>query len=165
MGLRLSGQNGLVEIHAADFADYLGPDQVAVGITASVEKLVFGIRALLERRPDFACWQIDLRNAFNQFQRALLPGRFAEAPPRLRRLLPFVCALLGPGAPLTTGIRLTQPVGASGGASSSSSSSTTSSTGTGGTETGTGTTCTAWAEFESQEGPGRTPWSRAAGVA
>ena len=90
----------LVEIHAADFADYLGPDQVAVGITASVEKLVFGIRALLERRPDFACWQIDLRNAFNQFQRALLPGRFAEAPPRLRRLLPFVCALLGPGAPL-----------------------------------------------------------------
>ena len=65
----------LVEIHAADFADYLGPDQVAVGITASVEKLVFGIRALLERRPDFACWQIDLRNA------AEPPAQAAEQKP------------------------------------------------------------------------------------
>ena len=35
----------LVEIHAQDFADFLGPDQMAVGIKASAEKLTFGIRA------------------------------------------------------------------------------------------------------------------------
>ena len=95
----------LVEIHAQDFAEYLAPDQMAVGIKASAEKLTFGIRAVLEKRPDFAAWQIDLRNAFNHFSRALLPGRYVDAPPRLKRLIPFVCALLGPGAPLAMGIR------------------------------------------------------------
>ena len=59
---------------------YLGPDQMAVGIKASAEKLTFGIRALLEKRPDFAAWQIDLRNAFSHFSRAaLLPGGFVDA--------------------------------------------------------------------------------------
>jgi hypothetical protein len=37
------------------------------------------------------------------FSRALLTQRFAEAPPPIRRLLPFACALLGPSAPLATG--------------------------------------------------------------
>jgi hypothetical protein len=75
---------------------------VAVGVSASAEKLAFGIRAVLEDRPDFAVWKLDLKNAFNEFSRALLTQRFAEAPPPIRRLLPFVCALLGPSAPLAT---------------------------------------------------------------
>ena len=53
----------LVDIHAQDFAEYLGPDQMAVGIKASAEKLTFGIRALLEKRScgavELCYWWID----------------------------------------------------------------------------------------------------------
>jgi hypothetical protein len=69
-------------------------------LSGETEKLAFGIRAVLEDRPDFVVWKLDLRSAFNEFSRALLTQRFAEAPPPIRRLLPFVCALLGPSAPL-----------------------------------------------------------------
>ena len=93
----------VVRIHAPDFAEWLGPYQVAVGVSASAEKLVFGLRAILEKHPDFAIWKLDLKNAFNEFVRATLAQRFADAPPKLQRLLPFVCALLGPGAPLAIG--------------------------------------------------------------
>ena len=92
----------VVKQTAPHFAAWLGPHQVAVGVSASAEKLAFGIRAVLEDRPDFAVWKLDLKNAFNEFSRALLTQRFAEAPPPIRRLLPFVCALLGPSAPLAT---------------------------------------------------------------
>ena len=84
----------VVKQTAPHFAAWLGPHQVAVGVSASAEKLAFGIRAVLEDRPDFAVWKLDLKNAFNEFSRALLTQRFAEAPPPIRRLLPFVCALL-----------------------------------------------------------------------
>jgi hypothetical protein len=40
---------------------------VAVGVSASAEELAFGIRAVLEDRPDFAAWGLDLKNAFNEF--------------------------------------------------------------------------------------------------
>jgi hypothetical protein len=73
---------------------------VAVGVEASAEKLAFGLRAAMERLPTFALWKLDLKNAFNEFVRAVLVPRFAAAPPAIRRLLPFVCALLGPGAKL-----------------------------------------------------------------
>jgi hypothetical protein len=36
------------------FAAWLGPHQVAVGVSISAEKLAFGISAVLEDRPDFA---------------------------------------------------------------------------------------------------------------
>jgi hypothetical protein len=36
------------------FAAWLGPHQVAVGVSTSAEKLAFGISAVLEDRPDFA---------------------------------------------------------------------------------------------------------------
>ena len=93
----------VVRMHAPDFAEWLGPYQVAVGVSASAEKLVFGLRAILEKHPEFAIWKLDLKNAFNEFVRATLAQRFADAPPALQRLLPFVCALLGPGAPLAIG--------------------------------------------------------------
>jgi hypothetical protein len=51
------------------FAAWLGPHQVAVGVSASAEKLAFGTRAVLEERPDFAVWKLDLKNAFNEFSR------------------------------------------------------------------------------------------------
>jgi hypothetical protein len=93
----------VVKQTAPHFAAWLGPHQVAVGVSASAEKLAFGIRAVLEDRPNFAVWKLDLKNAFNEFSRALLTQRFAEAPPPpIRRLLPFVCALLGPSTPLAT---------------------------------------------------------------
>jgi hypothetical protein len=52
---------------APHFAAWLGPHQVAVGVSASAEELAFGIRAVLEDRPDFAAWGLDLKNAFNEF--------------------------------------------------------------------------------------------------
>jgi hypothetical protein len=85
---------------APHFAAWLGPHQVAVGVSASAEKLAFGIRAALKDRPDFAVWKLDLKDPFNELPRALLTQRFAEAPPPIRRLLPFVCTPLGPSAPL-----------------------------------------------------------------
>jgi hypothetical protein len=45
----------VVKQTAPYFAAWLGPHQVAVGVSASAEKLAFGIRAVLEAgRPDFA---------------------------------------------------------------------------------------------------------------
>jgi hypothetical protein len=92
----------VVKQTAPDFATWLGPHQVAVGVSASAEKLTFDIKAVPEDRPDFAVWKLDFKNAFNEFSRALLTQRFAEAPLQMRRLLPFVCAHLGPSAPLAT---------------------------------------------------------------
>jgi hypothetical protein len=94
----------LVRMTGSDFADWLGPYQVAVGVKASAEKLAFELRTAMERLPTFALWKLDLKNAFNEFVRAVLVPRFAAAPPAIRRLLiPFVCALLDPGAKLAMG--------------------------------------------------------------
>jgi hypothetical protein len=65
-------------------AAWLGPHQVAVGVKASAEKLAFGLRAAMERLPTFALWKLDLKNAFNEFVRAVLVPRFAAAPPPIR---------------------------------------------------------------------------------
>ena len=59
-----------------------------------------GTRMVLEANPLFCLWQLDLKNAFNGFLRAAMALRLAEAPPMLQRLVPFMCALLGPSAPL-----------------------------------------------------------------
>jgi hypothetical protein len=74
-----------------------------VGTSAPAEELDFGTMAVPGGRPDFADWGLDLKNAFNGFSPVLLAQRLAEAPSQIRRLLPFVCALLGPSAPLATG--------------------------------------------------------------
>ena len=50
----------LVRMTGPDFAEWLGPYQVAVGVKASAEKLAFGLRAAMERLPTFALWKLDL---------------------------------------------------------------------------------------------------------
>jgi hypothetical protein len=78
------------------FAAWLGPHQVAVGVSASAEELAFGIRAVLEDRPDFAVWKLDLENAFNELSRALLLTRSALQKQKRRPLSGASCPLSAP---------------------------------------------------------------------
>ena len=90
---------------SAAFARYLGPEQIAVGVSASAECIAFSMRTVLEDRTDFGKWSMDSANAFNAFVRALAGYALARAPAEIRRLLPYVCALMGPEAPLAAGLR------------------------------------------------------------
>ena len=61
-------------------ADYLAPQQVAVGISGGLSILVHGVRALLRMRRDFVVVRLDLRNAYNEIDRAVLLQRMAAIP-------------------------------------------------------------------------------------
>ena len=91
-----------VDIFADDLAGHLQPFQVACGVPASAERMAYGVRATLERNKDWCCLQVDARNAFNEWYRALIVPELAKSQ-QLRRLIPFVCALGGPAAPLAFG--------------------------------------------------------------
>ena len=93
---------------SAAFAKYLGPEQIAVGVSASAECIAFSMRTVLEDRLDFGKWGMDSENAFNLFVRALAGYALGKAPAEIRRLLPYVCALMGPEAPLAAGLRCEQ---------------------------------------------------------
>ena len=51
-------------------ADYLWPQQVAVGIAGGLSLLILGIRMALEAHPSWVVVKIDLRNAYNELMRA-----------------------------------------------------------------------------------------------
>ena len=51
-------------------AEYLWPQQVAVGISGGISLLIWGIKLTLEVHPDFVVVKLDLRNAYNEIARA-----------------------------------------------------------------------------------------------
>jgi hypothetical protein len=96
----------VMAVKAGAFAKYLGPRQVAVGVQAGAERLVHGMRMVLEKYPEFCRWSMDCANAFNGFVRSLVGYGLANANDELRELLPYVCALMGPEAPLAAGLQV-----------------------------------------------------------
>ncbi|KAH8090167.1 hypothetical protein JL720_6477 [Aureococcus anophagefferens] len=60
----------VVKIVAAEMAEKLYPVQISVGVPSGAHALVFGVRAMTEKKPDFVYVKIDKRNAYNQVHRA-----------------------------------------------------------------------------------------------
>ena len=85
-----------VRIHQPAAADYLAPQQVSVGISGGLSIVVHGLRLLLtELQPGFVCVRIDLRNAYNETDRASALCRLLQVP-ALAHMAPFIHALGGP---------------------------------------------------------------------
>ena len=73
------------------------PQQVAVGVSGGMSKMVFGLRLLLEVHPEWSMVKVDLKNAFNEVDRVkvlLELARFED----LRGLLRVMHATLLPEA-------------------------------------------------------------------
>ena len=87
---------------AASAADYLSPQQLAVGVSGGVSTLIFGVRMLLEVRGDFVVVRLDMSNGFNAVSRSVLLRRLGEVP-ALAHWVPFLHALSGPGSDLLLG--------------------------------------------------------------
>ena len=89
-----------IYVEAQDaLADFLGPQQVLVGVSGGLSILVHGLRELLFERRDFGRKGIDIRNAYNENDRAVVLRRLA-AVPELAHLAPLFHALHAPAAPL-----------------------------------------------------------------
>ena len=67
----------------------LRPEQVAVGVNGGLSILVHGIRALMQQSPGLVCVKLDLRNAFNEVDRAALV-RAVRSHHELRDILPLM---------------------------------------------------------------------------
>ena len=80
-------------------AAYLSPQQVAVGVPGGLSILVHGVRELLTHRPDFVVVRLDLANAYNTIDRAVVLARLASVP-ELAYLAPAFHALHAPAAQL-----------------------------------------------------------------
>jgi hypothetical protein len=91
-----------MDVFADALAEHMCPMQVAVGCSASAERMAYGVRATLEARSHWCCLQVDAKNAFNEWYSALVVPELAGSK-QLRRLVPLVCALGGPEAPLAFG--------------------------------------------------------------
>jgi hypothetical protein len=65
------------------------PQQVAVGVKGGLSILVHGVRALMQQSPDLVCVKLDLRNAFNEVDRAALV-RAVRSHHELRDILPLM---------------------------------------------------------------------------
>ena len=80
-------------------AAYLSPQQVAVGVPGGLSILVHGVRELLAHRPDFVVVRLDLANAYNTIDRAVVLARIASVP-EAAHLAPAFHALHAPAAHL-----------------------------------------------------------------
>lgn len=78
-------------------ASYFWPQQVAIGVPNGISLLLFGVRTLLEMRPDWVILKIDLRNAYNEIKRACILRRLI-AVDVLHDLVPLFWASYGPAA-------------------------------------------------------------------
>ena len=56
------------------------PEQVAVGVKGGLSIMIHGIRALLQQSPEMVCVKMDLKNAFNEVERAALVEAVREHP-------------------------------------------------------------------------------------
>jgi len=73
-------------------ASYLGPTQITVGVPGGLSIMVHGVRLLLEQNPHFVAVKVDLRNGYNECDRATALRRLA-AVPELAYLAPFFHAM------------------------------------------------------------------------
>ena len=73
----------------------LRPQQVAVGVQGGLSILVHGVRALMQQSPGLVCVKLDLRNAFNEVERAALVEAVYSYP-ELRDLVPLMVKTYAP---------------------------------------------------------------------
>ena len=83
---------------------YLEPQQLILS-PAGAPKIVFTVDAVLRARPDFVCYTIDIRNAFNEISRAAIM-EVLEAEPSLRHLAQFMGVTMAPHNALESGGRI-----------------------------------------------------------
>ena len=89
----------------AAFAEYLTPQQVAVGVEGGPSKLTLGLQLTMEMNPQFVCIKMDMKNGYNAIWRkpALLALRRV---PSLRGIIPLIHNILGPKSLLFVGRKL-----------------------------------------------------------
>ena len=73
-----------------DFQDILAPLQLGVAVPGGSEAVVLGICAALEAHPDWVLLSMDLTNAFNSVDRALVFEALQTGGPAMRSIIPFV---------------------------------------------------------------------------
>ena len=84
------------------YVEALMPQQVGVGVKFAAELLVMGLRMTLQLHPDYILISIALRNAFNAIWRAAVCQAHLTHP-KLRLLVPYWRAKLGPRSPVWAG--------------------------------------------------------------
>ena len=72
-------------------AEYLSPQQVAVGVPSGISVLVHAVRLALEANPGQVVVKCDLKNAFNEVQRATMIDRVLHSP--VKAIAPLLHAL------------------------------------------------------------------------
>ena len=72
-------------------AEYLSPQQVAVGVPGGISVLVHAVRLALEANPGQVVVKCDLKNAFNEVQRATMIDRVLHSP--VKAIAPLLHAL------------------------------------------------------------------------
>ena len=80
---------------------FLEPQQLIMS-PAGAPKIVLTVEAVLKARPDFVCYSIDIKNAYNEISRKAIIDVF-EAEPSLRHLAQFMAVTLAPYGALETG--------------------------------------------------------------
>ena len=94
---RLIGRSYLDEGLIKTFNSILGPVQNGVGIKNGISITAFGVSSVLEARPDFACFQGDIKNGFNEVKRKTCIDSLIESG-KLDHTLVFFHSILSPMA-------------------------------------------------------------------
>ena len=92
----------VVRIVAAEMAEKLYPVQISVGVPSGAHALVFGVRAMTEKTPDFVYVKIDRRNAYSQVHRASIMDAL-NSDPGLAAYARFRHAYYSRDAPIVIG--------------------------------------------------------------
>ena len=91
----------MLKQNRGEFVKVLEPEQLALS-KGGGQKLVFSVRTLLEERPDFVAYKLDIKNAQNCISRSKCLEVLEETP-ELQHLAWHVATTLGPHTPLHAG--------------------------------------------------------------
>ena len=95
---RIIGRAVTMHFHS-DLADFYEPQQLGATTKGGLDVLVHLVRMHLEENPAHVCVKLDIRNMFNEIERAAIIRVFEENP-RLRDMVPFLFAVHSPMSPV-----------------------------------------------------------------
>ena len=96
------GDKVMLQKFQADYIREMMPQQLGVGVKFAAELLVMGLRMIISLNKDFIIINVDIVNAYCEVMRASVIERHMEHD-RLRGMVPYWRAKLGPAANLWTG--------------------------------------------------------------